>query len=63
MSGEYDPPRPPDNYEAIVKKDDEAVKLWNELLKRPRDAERLGNKIEESYWWGAATRFDEITDW
>ena len=49
--------------EAIVRKDEEAVKLWNELLKRPRDAERLGNKIEESYWWGAATRFDEITDW
>jgi HD superfamily phosphohydrolase len=49
--------------QAIVDKNEEATALWNELLKRPRDPKRLGDKIEESYWWGAATRFDQITDW
>ncbi len=53
----------PDFAKAIIEKDDEAVALWNELVKRPRDLNHLKQMIEESHFWGASHRFDDITEW
>jgi len=48
---------------AIIEKDKEAIALWQEFVKRPRNEEHLKKMIEDSHWWGAAYRFDYITDW
>jgi hypothetical protein len=53
----------PDFAQSIVKKDAEAVRLWKELLQRPRSADRLKEKIENAGEWGAAHHLDPITDW
>jgi HD superfamily phosphohydrolase len=49
--------------EAVIAKDKEAMELWGEFVKRPRDPQRLHDKIAESEFWAAAHRFDHITDW
>lgn len=48
--------------QALIDKDAEAIKIWNELLQRPRDQKRLKEMIDESHFWGAARSFDDIRE-
>ncbi|MFZ1250661.1 MAG: hypothetical protein WAR37_04425 [Candidatus Microsaccharimonas sp.] len=49
--------------QAILDNDIKTTKRWSEYIKRPRDPKHLKEQIDESEFWGASHRFDDITDW
>lgn len=53
----------PDFAKKIVEKNDESLVDWQELIKRERSPARLAAKIDGAEGWGAAMRFDDISDW
>lgn len=53
----------PDFAKTILDKNQQSLQDWEEMIKRARDPKRLAQKINDSEAWGAATRFDSISDW
>jgi hypothetical protein len=53
----------PDFAQSILKTDEKALEVWREMITRPRNKDRLRDKIEHAGQWGAAHRFDHISVW
>jgi HD superfamily phosphohydrolase len=53
----------PDFAKKILDKNNQSLSDWEQLVKRERSNERLAAKIAGAEGWGAATRFDHISDW